>query len=360
MQKRTVPKSNTGAKVKRARAGGAVYQENLAPDSNLTWSFSRHDKFTSCKFLYLLHYYIAAQGWLATANPVKRLAYNLKQLTNPPLWKGDLAHRAIEHWLTAYVAGEPEIIDDVLKDISDVARAEYAQMTDPAPKGKAVRMFELEYPNLAWKPFDKKAYQKLVGEVKDLFCSWTRHPIFETIQGLPIQNILRVEKLETVNVCGNLVFVKVDFAYLNKDGNVVVPDWKTGKRSSGHRMQLNVYALALSTLFQKRMDQIKLCDVYLMEQAAGLELFSVKGTEAEETIGFVGESIGRMKQVLTTPDCTQPKDDWSLFPRVCDERPEALDKVCKRCSMFKICHGEDALYPAMVKQPLTTFTAPVA
>src|SRR5690554_3955823 len=62
-----------------------------------SWSFSRHQTFSSCHRKYYYHYYASHNGWEEQAPELAALAYRLKKITNLYTTLGDAVHKAAEN-----------------------------------------------------------------------------------------------------------------------------------------------------------------------------------------------------------------------------------------------------------------------
>lgn len=75
--------------------------------NNLTWSFSRREKFDTCRRGYYYHYYLSWGGWDDRAPQSSRLAYRLKKIQNVDAYVGTFVHAKISLIVGHLAEGRP-------------------------------------------------------------------------------------------------------------------------------------------------------------------------------------------------------------------------------------------------------------
>jgi CRISPR/Cas system-associated exonuclease Cas4 (RecB family) len=125
------------------------------------------------------------------------------------------------------------------------------------------------------------------------------------------------------------VFLRMDLAYRDKDGRVVIVDWKTG-RNEGRFNEVQVAGYALYAAEQgwvQQPEEISTELNYLVIPKAVRR--SVDAKKIEHARRFIEKSAGNMKALLVDPlgNLARLED----FPMI--DRPS----VCRRCSFRRLC-----------------------
>jgi hypothetical protein len=140
---------------------------------------------------------------------------------------------------------------------------------------------------------------------------------------------------------GVKIFAVPDFAYLEKDGAVVV-DWKTGRAREGYDEQVLGYALYLSTRYGIPVSRIKASLVYLndkVEHTVQIDERAVEGFREH-----FSKSIASMRALLADPATNTPLPE-SHFPQT-----DNLT-ACARCVFRRPCGRERMVAEARIVAP---------
>ena len=305
-----------------------------------SWSASRHDTFMSCKRRYYYSYYASAD------DPE---IYRLKKLSALPLWAGSVVHDTIESFLRSHdrvpSAEEQEaFIRDVVHSgmltdwrVSEAGGgpdgAYAAAATAAAPKdGAAVergplpfRLFEHEY-GIPVEQEDKRiAVNVVMRSLKHFFKSETLRRALEVGR----ERWLALEDLVSFHVGETEVFVRMDLAYRDTDGRVVIVDWKTGRNEGRfNEVQIAGYALfAAEQGWVQQPEEISTELSYLVIPKAVRR--SVDGKKIEHARRFIEKSASNMKALLVDPLGNLARlEDFAMV-----ERPS----LCRRCNFRKLC-----------------------
>ena len=163
------------------------------------------------------------------------------------------------------------------------------------------------------------------------------------------------------------VFLRMDLAFRDKDGRVVIVDWKTG-RGEGRfsEVQLAGYALyAAQQGWVKSADELQTELAYL-----AIPRFvrrSVDQKRLDSAHAFIAKSAATMKALLLDPIANQGRlEDFAMI-----ERPN----LCRRCNFRRLCYPpredrvlvpplessaprmENAARPAAMEQPAVAMPA---
>jgi hypothetical protein len=187
------------------------------------------------------------------------------------------------------------------------------------------RLFEHEY-EVAVEPEDKKLVVGIVmRSLRNFFRSQTLREALEVGRG----SWLTLEDLVTFDVSGTSVFVRMDLAFRDRSGRVVIVDWKTG-RGEGRFSEVQVagYALyAAEAGWVRSPEEISTELAYLA--VPRFVRRSVSGKTLERARAFIEKSASGMKSLLIDPLANLAR--LEDFPMV--DRP----RLCRRCNYRKLC-----------------------
>ena len=309
--------------------------------TDFSWSVSRHDSFSSCRRKYFYSYYASNED-----PEIKRL----KKLSALPLWAGNIVHETIETFLKSHDAiPSPEAQDAIVKAavhgdmLNNWRQSEQGIGFDEAGVLR-FRLFEHEY-QVAVEAEDKKI---VVGIVMRSLRNFFRSDVLKDVMAVGRANWLTIEDLVSFEVEGVPVFVRMDLAYRDKDGRVVIVDWKTG-RGEGRfsEVQLAGYALyAAQQGWVKSASELRTELAYL-----AIPRFVRREVDQKRLDGaraFIAKSASTMKSLLTDPVANVGRrEDFAM-----NERPQ----MCRRCNFRRLCFPPAAAHmpeaaAAAVEQP---------
>lgn len=285
-----------------------------------SWSASRHDSFASCRRRYYYAYYAALE------DPEIR---RLKKLSALPLWAGSLVHDAIERFLR-----ENDSLPAAEAREAFVRAAVHETMVrdwrESETQGGGFRLFEHEY-EVPVEAEDKRiAVNVVMRSLRAFFRSRTLARALE----LGRASWLALEDLVSFRVGETEVFLRMDLAYREPDGRVVIVDWKTG-RGEGRFNEVQVAGYALYAVEQgwvAEPEQITTELSYLVLPKTVRRTITRQRIEAARR--FIERSAGEMKALLVDPLANVAR--LEDFPRI--DRPT----VCRRCNFRRLCYPREA------------------
>ena len=297
-----------------------------------SWSASRHDTFASCKRRYYYSYYASLD------DPE---IYRLKKLSALPLWAGSVVHDTIETFLRANDRlPSPEDQEALVRSVvhsgmvgdwraSEVGPPPPADEPGPDPGADRprlpFRLFEHEY-EIPVEQEDKRiAVNIVMRSLKHFFKSETLRRVLEVGR----ERWLALEDLVSFHVGEVEVFLRMDLAYRDHDGRVVIVDWKTGRNEGRfNEVQVAGYALyATERAWVSEPEQISTELSYLVIPKTVRR--SVNRKAIDNARSFILKSAGTMKALLLDP--LQNLARLEDFPMI--DRPQ----VCRRCSFRRLC-----------------------
>ncbi len=288
--------------------------------TDFSWSVSRHDSFTTCRRKYFYSYY--------ASNDDPEI-YRLKKLSALPMWAGNVVHGTIETFLKAHDAiPSPEEQDAIIK--AAVHGDMLASWKESEANSLTFRLFEHEYGQPV-EPEDKKL---AVGTVMRSLRNFFRSPTLAAALRAGRASVLSVEDLVSFEVGTTTVLLRMDLAFRDGDGRLVIVDWKTG-RAEG---RFNEVQLAGYALFAARQGWVSAPEELVTElaylQVSRYVRRSVDGKTLERAQAFIEKSAARMKARLLDPLANTAR--LEDFPMI--DRPQ----VCRRCNFRRLCFPRQA------------------
>jgi len=282
---------------------------------DFSWSISRHDTFSACRRRYFYSYYASID------DPE---VHRLKKLSALPLWAGSVVHDTIEAFLktSGGIPGQAEqeaLIKETIhsKMLSDWKESEIGSVR--------FRLFEHEYET----PVEAEDKKILVGTVMRSLRNFFRSQTLADAYAAGRERWLTVEDLVSFTVGGVPVYLRMDLAYRDLAGKVVIVDWKTG-RSEGrfNEVQLGGYALyALEQGWVQGPEEIQTELAYLAIPRYVRR--SVDRRKLDGIRAFIGRSASTMRALLIDPDANAGR--LEDFPMI--DRPSR----CRRCNFRRLC-----------------------
>jgi hypothetical protein len=290
--------------------------EETAPRTNaFSWSISRHDTFTTCKRRYYYAYYAA------TEDPEIR---RLKKLSALPLWAGSVVHEAIESFLRAHdVLPPPEEQEAFVR--AAVHTDMLASWRESEAGSLRFRLFEHEYQA----PVEREDKKIVVGIVMRSLRNFFRSATLAEAFAVGRAAWLTVEDLVSFHVGDVEVFLRMDLAFRDRQGQVVIVDWKTG-RGEGRfsEVQLAGYALyAAERGWVEDPAELRTELAYLMPPRYVRR--TVDAGKLRHARSFIEKSAGNMKSLLLDPLANLAR--LEDFPMI--DRPQ----ICRRCNFRRLC-----------------------
>jgi CRISPR/Cas system-associated exonuclease Cas4 (RecB family) len=300
--------------------------------TDFSWSVSRHDSFSTCKRKYFYAYYAANE------DPE---IHRLKKLSALPLWAGNVVHETIETFLKGHdKVPSPEEQEAIIR--AAVHGEMLAAWRESEAGSIRFRLFEHEY-QVAVEPEDKKI---LVGTVMRSLRNFFRSDLLREVMALGRERWLTVEDLVSFEVAGVPVFLRMDLAYRDRNGRVVIVDWKTG-RGEGRFSEVQIAGYALYAAQQGWVAGAEELQTELAYLAIPRYVRrSIDQKRLDHTRAFIAKSASTMKALLLDPIANLGR--LEDFPMI--ERPQ----VCRRCNFRRLCFPrahEDAVRPAALDLP---------
>ena len=288
-------------------------------DVPFSWSASRHDTFQSCRRRYYYSYYASHED-----EEIKRL----KKLSALPLWAGSVVHDTIEWFLKKHDALPSKEEQDAL-----IRRVVHTGMLSDWRESELgslrFRLFEHEYDQPVEQEDKRLAVEIVMRSLQHFFRSDT---LAEAL-ALGRDRWLALEDLVSFHVGDVEVYLRMDLAFRDRDGGVVIVDWKTGRREGRfNEIQVAGYALyATERGWVSSPEEITTELNYLVVPRATRRPVDVK--KIEHARSFIARSARAMKELLVDP--LENRARLEDFPMV--DRP----RICRRCNFRRLCFPRD-------------------
>jgi CRISPR/Cas system-associated exonuclease Cas4 (RecB family) len=297
-------------------------------EREFSWSISRHDSFQTCRRRYFYAYY-AAQD-----DPE---IHRLKKLSALPLWAGSVVHETIEGLLKSR-----DELPGPEEQEAIVRAAVHSQMLTDWRESEACslrfRLFEHEYEV----PVEQEDKKIVVGTVMRSLRNFFRSEVLREAYAAGRERWLSVEDKASFEVDGVNVLLRMDLAFRDREGRVVIVDWKTGRNEGRFsEVQLAGYALyAAQQGWAQDPAQIRTELAYLAVPRYVRR--TVDARKLEHARAFIRKSAGTMKDLLLDPLLNVARlEDFAMI-----DRPQR----CRRCNFRRLCFPRtDA--PALAAAP---------
>lgn len=294
-------------------------------ENTFSWSLSRDRTFQECPRRYWFQYYGAWGGWAPDAPKEARELYLLKNITNLHLLAGDCVHRAIERVLAEWRRGQrsdPEAVVAWCKREMQRALEESRRGLWRENPKRHVRLFEHHYGPAP----DRAALEKIAAKVGGSVRGFFQSQAFAVVKESDVALWLPVETLDSFLFEGTKVFAVPDFA-LRRDGEVVLFDWKTGRKDERNDDQVALYALFAAAKWGADPARVRGAPVYLLD-GGRFEPQPVTAADMARVGARMRASIAEMRRRLADPERNDARRERF------EPTPGA---VCARCPFRAVC-----------------------
>jgi hypothetical protein len=285
-----------------------------------SWSASRHDAFATCRRRYYYSYYASLED-----DEVRRL----KKLSALPMWAGSVVHDTIESFLR-----ENDALPGVEEQEALIRSVVHSGMLTCWRESEAgslrFRLFEHEYEVPVEQEDKRLAVTTVMRSLKNFF----RTETLRRALAVGRSQWLALEDLVSFHVGDVEVFLRMDLAYRDQDGRVVIVDWKTG-RGEGRFNEVQVAGYALYATEKGWVgdpEEISTELSYLVVPKAVRRAVTKK--MVEHARNFIARSARDMRALLVDPvENLARMEDFAM-----SDRPQP----CRRCNFRRLCFPRDA------------------
>jgi CRISPR/Cas system-associated exonuclease Cas4 (RecB family) len=293
----------------------------------LGWSLSRYELFDSCKRKYFYQYYAKYVQDL----PRHKLEM-LRSLTTVPLEIGNVVHDVIEAFLKR-----------LQKSASDIDEQRFYSFA----RQKAQQYFSNKTFLETYYGYSQSIdLQSALQRIDTCLRNFTASPVYAWIFMKAITNrdnwMIEPEGYGETRLDGLKAYCKMDFLFPLDSGEIIIMDWKTGKKDVyKHRQQLIGYAAAASSNFGFPWKVFFPKIVYLAPQ---FDEYEIELSEQDFT-DFFAQARDQTAQMQAL--C---KDKEQNIPLARDHFPLSPNqRLCKYCNFQELC------FPQGLHQQLDSF-----
>jgi CRISPR/Cas system-associated exonuclease Cas4 (RecB family) len=299
--------------------------------NELSWSKSRDEVLRTCPRKYYFQYYASWGGWLKDADPRTRQIYILKNLDSIPTWIGQKVHDCIEHTVQNLRWGQPGLAVDRIVDVTlKKMRQEYISSWHGRyrERPKSCGLFEHEYGTGRGEDDWRDASE----QVEKCLRTFYESDVYARLRALPREAWLEAEEWAHFFLDGVKVWVKLDCAYRGDEGQVVIYDWKTGKRLSEETsLQLSCYALYVGQKWNADAARVIAREYNLFHDDE--REFAVTAEDLDATVTYMRAAFDDMRLLLDDAENNVPLPE-DRFVRT------DVERYCERCNFLRVCRPE--------------------
>ncbi|MBI2871005.1 MAG: PD-(D/E)XK nuclease family protein [Candidatus Omnitrophica bacterium] len=294
--------------------------------NTFSWSKSRDELFRECHRKYYYDKYGFWEGWRRDADPERREIYLLKQVKSRRMWMGEKVHAAVENALKTLMGGAEASREAVIQELTDVMRRDFRLSRAGAYEGDPKRVTALFEHVYALPVSDEewvRLHETAVRSVQEFFAS----DILKRARAAGIEHWLPVEEMQSFSFEGIPVYVKLDFAF-REGGGIVIVDWKTGMGEDVDvTVQLGCYALYASERWAARPRDIEAIEYNLNTRS--IKRVEIVEAHLEWARHYIRNSVQAMRKMLADPQANTARIED--FERVSDRTK------CKWCNFRRVC-----------------------
>jgi len=292
------------------------------------WSFHRHIIFKECLRKYFLHYIVPRLDCSQVEENLKKNALFLKQLVNRFMLMGEVVHQEILNWIQSYHRDQPFTLAEVVERAWQAFLQKYefsrreCYFFHPTSDPLYTVLFEHVYKQ----PVSSYALGEVYRMIKRAFRNLSVWSGFQRLQVLDSARVVYQDELLQAELKGLPLWVKVDYGYVELDGQPVLIDWKLSRQlEEKDRIQLAVYG-AFAYGANNHSSSIRLVNFYLLPGTV-VEFYLDKSL-FQATIAFIQRSFQEMRDFHL-----KVVGGYGLK----DLPPAYQQEVCRHCNFRKIC-----------------------
>jgi CRISPR/Cas system-associated exonuclease Cas4 (RecB family) len=297
--------------------------------NEFSWSKSRNDIFRECHRKYYYTYYGHWGGWEFDAPDEVRQIYILGKLKNRFMWAGEIVHNCIKNVLEETRSARVPLMNRLIGLTREQMRYDFESSKNKRywQDPKSCALFEHEY-NLK---IEEQKWQDLWKHIELCIQNFYSSDIFDLVKNIDFSLWLPIEEFQDFLFEDTRINVKLDFAYRERNGDITIIDWKTGKSDRpGSDVQLACYTLFAINHWNVGPEKVKTIE-YNLPHKKGITN-RLNAGEIEEIKRYMKKSIQEMKALLIDPvQNIATKDN---FARTINQ------EICSSCNFRRICLSE--------------------
>lgn len=297
-------------------------------------SASQLKGFSECERRWWLRRVLFWRGWERRAHQDRQLAYLLTKMQSAPSLAGSIVHD-----IAADLAKRDPERD--LEQALKYAEFRYRRAANQSKRGMwrdrpkdFANLFEHYYLHRYCRARLEDGLKRARKCVRGLF----RTPILAEL--MAADEITVEEREGEWTIDGATVWVQLDVAFINGEGETVIVDYKTGRERPSDRRQAMIYAAYYRDVHGVPLERITIVLAYLSE---GREVhITPSADEVAAAVQWLRDGARAIRSKLTHEEKNQgPRENF----------PETSDPAtCRYCDMFHVCKGSRFI-PGITRSP---------
>jgi hypothetical protein len=242
------------------------------------------------------------------------------------MWVGQVVHDCIARSLQNLSRAVPVLdVEEILSITRNLMRRDFrdsrAGRYRENPK-QYCGLFEHEYDL----PVTDDEWKAAADDAERYLRAFYDSEHFAAFRAMPPEAFLEIEKFSSIRLDDSEIRIKLDCA-TREGADIVVWDWKTGKKEAdpGLSLQMGCYALYARQAYRTSLDRVVTRRYDLYRGALHEHRLTVQSLE--EILAYIRGSIADMTALADANNETEEE----RFLKV-----ERID-VCRHCSFFKVC-----------------------
>jgi hypothetical protein len=287
---------------------------------------SRDAVFRECPRKYYFNYYGYWNGWQRDAPRRTREIYVLKQLKTRAIWVGQVVHDCIARSLQNLSRGVPLLdVAEILSITRNIMRRDFRDSKSGRYRENPKQhcgLFEHEYDL----PVADEQWKAAADDAAAYLGTFYASEHFAAFRKTEPSAFLEIEEFSSIRLDRAEIRIKLDCA-TREGAEIVVWDWKTGKKEAdpGLSLQMGCYALYARDRYRAPLESVltRRFDLY----RGIVHEHRLTDRSLEEILAYIRGSIADMSALADEENRAEEEDFAKVSRR----------DVCRHCNFFKVC-----------------------
>ena len=310
------------------------YQHSEYPEFN--WSTSRVNTLNKCEREYFYTYYGSHNGWEDSSDKITQEIYKYKKLTYKNILAGNIIHNKAKDFINMITSQnnflftpstlERHITVSIFKFRDNCIKSKKLN-SSWTPKNNTFDMLCEYFYGYGISLYEGQEIKELITKcICNIALSYTFEDIFDN-KLVVLENSR--DDFPSFNINDTKIFALLDLLYINTEGKYVIVDWKTGRESENHRLQMLVYAKYVVEVYGINIKDI-ICRLEYLSCGTNKE-YRFSNTDLFEVDKIIISTTNKFKDYLDDTTINKPKD-ISFFKTADDTT------TCITCKYKGICN----------------------
>lgn len=302
-----------------------------------SWSISRNDLFLRCHRAYYFHFYESQNGWLDESSSLSKLAYQLKNITNVPMYLGEIIHEVLDdivikiiYNMNNYQQNPIPTVYEIVQELNHKIRTAIEQSQQIYIWRTAPELYTMLYEWYYTRALEEFQLEEIEDRIQTCIHNFFECKTIVELKKQPYLHYLESEKIRHFYINNIKSYLVMDFVYYDTNLNKwIIVDWKTGKSKTENKSQSALYAAYL--LHIKK--EINLEDIILRFEYLYLgtsKEFSPTEIDIKNIYEVQQTSIAYMLNMLVDPS-------YNIPLQIEDFQMTEEKSRCFNCNFKEIC-----------------------